>query len=66
MKVPLQGPARGTHVLGTSGKVLGYLIVAAIVLVALSTGLWILLGAALIMIIGLWAGEPRTGEECGK
>ena len=63
MKVPLQGPAPGTHVLGTPGKALGYLIVVAIVLVAVSTGFWILLGAALIMVIGLWAGEPRTSGE---
>jgi len=63
MKVRLKGPAHEAHVLGTFGKVLGYLIVAAIIVVALSTGLWILLGAALIMIIGLRAGEPRFGEE---
>ena len=48
-----------THILGTVGKIFGWTIVVAIVLVALFSGLWILLGAAIIMALGLWAGEGK-------
>ena len=56
---------KGTHILGKTGKIFGWLIVIAIVLVAFFARIWILLGAALIMVLGLWAGEGSKAEDHG-
>jgi hypothetical protein len=48
--------------LGTTGKII-WMIALAIVLVALFSGIWILLGAAFIMVAGLWMGEGRLAKD---